>query len=88
MFLKARFEIICTTDVIPVSALKTVDVIHFYFTTKQNMPAFACLRGGLRHAVATLQRGDGGEGGIRTLGTLASTTVFETVPFDHSGTSP
>ena len=30
----------------------------------------------------------GGEGGIRTLGTLASTTVFETAPFDHSGTSP
>ena len=24
--------------------------------------------GGLRHAVATLQRGEGGEGGIRTLG--------------------
>ena len=30
----------------------------------------------------------GGEGGIRTHGTLARTTVFETVPFDHSGTSP
>ena len=30
----------------------------------------------------------GGEAGIRTLGTIASTTVFETVPFDHSGTSP
>ena len=30
----------------------------------------------------------GGEGGIRTLGTLASSTVFETAPFDHSGTSP
>ncbi len=44
--------------------------------------------GGLRHAVGPLRRTDGGEGGIRTLGTLASTTVFETVPFDHSGTSP
>ena len=31
---------------------------------------------------------DGGEGGIRTHGTLARTTVFETVPIDHSGTSP
>ena len=31
---------------------------------------------------------DGGETGIRTLGRLAPTTVFETVPFDHSGTSP
>jgi hypothetical protein len=30
----------------------------------------------------------GGEGGIRTLGTVAHTTVFETVPFDRSGTSP
>ncbi len=31
---------------------------------------------------------DGGEGGIRTLGPLARSTVFETAPFDHSGTSP
>jgi hypothetical protein len=31
---------------------------------------------------------DGGEGGIRTHGTLAGTTVFETVPIGHSGTSP
>jgi hypothetical protein len=30
----------------------------------------------------------GGEGGIRTHGTREGTTVFETVPFDHSGTSP
>ena len=30
----------------------------------------------------------GGETGIRTLGTLARSTVFETAPFDHSGTSP
>ncbi len=30
----------------------------------------------------------GGETGIRTLGGLAPTTVFETAPFDHSGTSP
>jgi hypothetical protein len=38
------------------------------------------------------QRGDyfsfGGEGGIRTHGTIAGTTVFKTVPFDRSGTSP
>ena len=31
---------------------------------------------------------NGGEGGIRTLGTRKGTTVFETAPFDHSGTSP
>lgn len=30
----------------------------------------------------------GGETGIRTLGTIAGTTVFETVPFNHSGISP
>src|SRR5579859_5653652 len=30
----------------------------------------------------------GGEGGIRPLGTRKSTTVFETVPIDRSGTSP
>ena len=30
----------------------------------------------------------GGETGIRTLGGVAPTTVFETAPFDHSGTSP
>jgi hypothetical protein len=30
----------------------------------------------------------GGEGGIRTHGTIAGTTVFKTVPFDRSGTSP
>lgn len=29
-----------------------------------------------------------GGGEIRTHGTLASTTVFETVPFNHSGTPP
>jgi hypothetical protein len=31
---------------------------------------------------------NGGEAGIRTLGGVAPTTVFETAPFDRSGTSP
>jgi len=31
---------------------------------------------------------NGGETGIRTLGRLSPSTVFETAPFDHSGTSP
>ena len=31
---------------------------------------------------------NGGGRGIRTLGTLARTTVFETAPFNHSGTPP
>jgi hypothetical protein len=30
----------------------------------------------------------GGEAGIRTLGGVAPTTVFETAPFNRSGTSP
>ncbi len=30
----------------------------------------------------------GGEGGIRTPGPLARSAIFETAPFDHSGTSP
>ncbi len=30
----------------------------------------------------------GGEGGIRTLGTLAGTHDFESCAFDHSATSP
>ena len=29
-----------------------------------------------------------GKAGIRTLGTRKGTTVFETAPIDHSGTSP
>ena len=29
-----------------------------------------------------------GEGEIRTLGPASGTTVFETAPFNHSGTSP
>ena len=29
-----------------------------------------------------------GEGGIRTLGDIATTPVFETGPIGHSGTSP
>ena len=29
-----------------------------------------------------------GKAGIRTLGTRKGTTVFETVPIDHSGTFP
>ncbi len=37
---------------------------------------------------ADSQKPFGGEGGIRTLGTPKGTTVFETAPFNHSGTSP
>ena len=47
------------------------------------------IRGILRFALmAESEKVNGGEGGIRTHGTVARTTVFETVPFNHSGTSP
>ena len=46
----------------------------------------------IHYITNALQNGDlkevGGETGIRTLGRLAPSTVFETAPFDHSGTSP
>ena len=42
----------------------------------------------LRIADEPFWKSNGGEGGIRTHGPLARTTVFETAPFDHSGTSP
>ncbi len=32
--------------------------------------------------------GDGGQGGIRTLGTVSRTHAFQASPFDHSGTCP
>ena len=35
-----------------------------------------------------IANGQSGEGGIRTLGDLATTPVFETGPIGHSGTSP
>ena len=35
-----------------------------------------------------LRQCGGGEGGIRTLEGLTPLTVFETAPFNHSGTSP
>lgn len=41
-------------------------------------------RGMLQHTA----RMDGGGAGIRTLGGVTPTTVFETVPFSRSGTPP
>jgi hypothetical protein len=40
------------------------------------------------NVITTLNQAQRGERGIRTLGTVARTTVFETVPFNHSGISP
>ena len=38
--------------------------------------------------ISNLKELNGGQTGIRTLGRLAPTTVFETAPFEHSGTCP
>jgi hypothetical protein len=43
---------------------------------------------GVTCSTAHLFHSSDGEVGIRTLGTVAGTPVFETGPFDHSGTSP
>ena len=40
------------------------------------------------HKKHLLRASKSGETGIRTLGTRLCTTVFETVPFNHSGISP
>ena len=47
----------------------------------------ACVRQARGDRLITAPRA-GGEGGIRTLDTLAGITVFETAAFDHSATSP
>jgi hypothetical protein len=61
-----------------------------------NQGALPCIRSGRSLICRPASSGscegwrkwNGGEGGIRTHGTLAGTTVFETAPIDHSGTSP
>ena len=42
----------------------------------------------LRHSRRTILNCHGGEGGIRTHGTIAGTTDFKSVAFDRSATSP
>ena len=44
--------------------------------------------GGNKNAPLRTRFHSGGKGGIRTLGGPEPTTVFETVPFNHSGTFP
>ena len=51
-------------------------------------PGHCILCGGTLRSTGMADGPSGGETGIRTLGTLAGSTVFETAPFDHSGTSP
>ncbi len=54
---------------------------HSVINAKHTMPGNSII-------AYEFQGDSGGETGIRTLGGLAPTTVFETAPFDHSGTSP
>ena len=64
--------------------------------TRSSLAAFEPLSPSLAKVQPTRQHRDptcelpmfGGEGGIRTLGPLTRSTVFETAPFNHSGTSP
>jgi hypothetical protein len=70
----------------------TALAFHFLVAVLDQAFALAILAGLLfdfgHDAVTRGLNENGGEGGIRTHGTLARTTVFETVPIDHSGTSP
>ncbi len=53
-----------------------------------NTPANLPLSAAVGLSESGTPKGTGGEGGIRTHGTVARTSVFETDPFDRSGTSP
>jgi hypothetical protein len=53
----------------------------------RHQDAFSTTKG-LHRAIGVTPCDTGGEGGIRTHGTLAGTTVFETVLFNRSSTSP
>lgn len=66
------------------SARWPVPVNSSSLKTPGNLPLSAAV--GLAESAARM--GTGGEGGIRTHGTVARTSVFETDPFDRSGTSP
>ena len=55
-------------------------------STKRTL--FALCKSMTRGLDQPLITNSGGEGGIRTPGTFARSTVFETAPFNHSGTSP
>src|SRR5689334_23710328 len=56
---------------------------------RQRSPEFEkCSSQKAKPTYAKASVGAGGKRGIRTLGTVARTTVFETVPFDRSGIFP
>src|SRR5271163_997639 len=57
-------------------------------TSRTELPKTAAIPNAFRIVANCCEQCPGGEGGIRTHGTLARTTVFETAPIDRSGTSP
>ena len=82
---------ILLVGIMGVSNAAPVGVIAFSGKAQLNsgFPCTSGCTGGLYGPESRRQSDSiGGEGGIRTHGTLARTTVFETVPIDHSGTSP
>lgn len=68
---KSIFQIIGTANVRRrVSAIKKVDIIH-------RLSPLTLVLGGLRLAVAELQRGEGGDGGTRTHASLTAQRFSE-----------
>ena len=55
---------------------------------RRRSPGIGAVNNKGKVACAKATATEGGETGIRTLDTIAGTTVFETVPFNHSGISP
>lgn len=57
-------------------------VSHYFLRTSTNKNRNTFITNTLRRKI------DGGQGGIRTLGTVASTHTFQACSFDHSDTCP
>ena len=85
-------EIIFKDDFYPLAVLRTASPCSASFGRHASSPNEAPLADvAPTHSPKKPPMGalvNGGETGIRTLGTRESTTVFETAPFDHSGISP
>ncbi len=67
----------------PFDRLRAFDAIEFFGHTKVILQIDLCWP-----AMSKRSASNGGEGGIRTPGTLSGTTDFESVTFGHSATSP
>ena len=54
----------------------------------ERLKPFHLFSKGWSRKIKNLMEKYGGRGGIRTPGAIARTTLFESAPFDHSGTLP